>query len=292
MTAVRVVFHVGLFAAFGMLVLAAASVVLPGTRELLGLRVLISYVVLGVGHVLLLGYLGQRLEVGLRPAMANWLYTAGFVHTLIALGTAVASAGAGIGSEGALTPAALGLLLAPMGVAIVPHAIGVWIGHAFEARQVDAVATIQESVLRRLADDANETRTVLKQLYEQRERALRNEIAALQRQLGLWEEMQSHLSDSLSGAVKQIQGVGTAANRLVTKLDASLQRLTAAFDGLATSTEGAKDAAAGVRKELGEAVGEAKVLGTAMRDTTQVVGDLKQLQASIVELLSAELFKR
>src|SRR5207249_4583913 len=137
-------------------------------------------------------------------------------------GTVIASTGSSVAAGQVLTLATLVPIIAPMGAAVVPHALGVWIGHSFESRRVDALTTIEQSILKKLADDADETRDVLKDLYSKREQLLRDEVTSLQRQGALWKSANADLSSllqqaridigqTLTDAQAQLRQVGTAA---------------------------------------------------------------------------------
>lgn len=77
----------------------------------------------GSAHVLFLTVLGYRLEPGYAPLAVEVIHKAAFIHTLIALGAAVVMSGYVIGSD-SFTLGSLQLVLAPMGAALVPHAVG------------------------------------------------------------------------------------------------------------------------------------------------------------------------
>src|SRR6266498_2026630 len=286
MRRVRNVFHVGLALALTMLLVATWGLVL--NRRLLSVQILLAYIVLGVVHVLIMGLLGRGLSAAHRPGVATWLYTAGFVHTLIALGTAIATAGTSIAVGGVVSLATLAPILAPMGAAVVPHAVGVWIGHSFESQRTDAMSTVEESVL--------------KELYASREKLLRAELVSLQSQGKLWQDAnvdlarllqqaRSDIGRTLDDARGQLQQVGAAAQTLALDLKEPLSRVTKVLERLALDSQKASEASSSLRKAVEGSASDANALQSGLRDTIAVLGDLKKLQSSIVELLEAELFK-
>lgn len=300
MRRIRILFHAGLAVALTMLLIATWGLVV--NKHLLNVDLLLGYIVAGVVHVLSLGMLGSGVSAASRPSVANWLYTAGFVHTLIALGTAIATAGTTLASGGPLSLATLAPVLAPMGAAVIPHALGVWIGHTFESQRLDAMSTIEESIIKKLADDADETRGVLKELYASREKLLKAELASLQSQGRLWQEANVDLAKllqqarddigrTLESARGQLGEVGSAAKTLATDLKQPLSRVTKVLETLALDSQKASDASATLRKAVEASAADASALKGALRDAIAVVGDLQKLQSSIVELLEAELFK-
>lgn len=97
----------------------------------------------GTAHVVFLSLLGYRLEPGYAPLAVEVIHKAAFIHTLIALGAAVVMSGHVIGGE-SFTLGSLRLVLAPMGAALVPHAVGLisaqlLIMHRYEAKSEDVL---------------------------------------------------------------------------------------------------------------------------------------------------------
>jgi hypothetical protein len=289
---VRVTFHVGLGLAAAVFALAALSIIETRLRGALQTEALLGYVALGLSHVLLLGFFGSKLSPALRPAVAGWLYTAGFLHTLIGLGIAVAMAGSSLMDGGQLAGGALGAVLAPMGAALLPHAVGVWIGQSLEGQRADAAATIQESVLKKLADDGEHSRGVLRELYKQREDLLRAEVSALERQITLWDSVHASLAKSLNDAVAQVNTISDATRKVASAVQEPAKQLGAVLAELGKEVAAASASAHQLRENLSASANEAGRLQPGIRETIAVMGDLKRLQASVVELLQSEIFKR
>jgi hypothetical protein len=86
---------------------------------------------LGIVHVSVLAAVGWKTRVPHDQHVVTTLHRAGFLHTLIGLGAAVMSVARLAGQSGALV-ADTGLALAPLGAALVPHVLGVWLAHIFE----------------------------------------------------------------------------------------------------------------------------------------------------------------
>lgn len=113
----------------------------------------------GMIHILVLYGLGSRLPIPRDDLAVKTLQTAGFLHTLVGLGAAVitvaqswARAIDGVGTTAAL--------LAPLGTAIVPHIMGVWLAHTIEAKNY-RVGTPLEDLRKRLDDLTVETFRIL-----------------------------------------------------------------------------------------------------------------------------------
>jgi len=164
------------------------------------------------------------------------------------------------------------------------------------------MSTVEESILKKLADDADETRGVLKELYASREKLLRAELVSLQSQGKLWQDAnvdlarllqqaRSDIGRTLDDARGQLQQVGAAAQTLALDLKEPLSRVTKVLERLALDSQKASEASSSLRKAVEGSASDANALQSGLRDTIAVLGDLKKLQSSIVELLEAELFK-
>jgi hypothetical protein len=57
----------------------------------------VGYLCLAIVHIATLAGIAARMEPAERITAPGWLYTAGFLHTLIALGVAIATAGVQLG---------------------------------------------------------------------------------------------------------------------------------------------------------------------------------------------------
>lgn len=244
----RRVFVVGLVAAFLALVLAA----LGGLGKVLAG----FYLVLAVAHVGALAYAGWRLPAGERAAAPGWLYTAGFLHTLIALAVTLATAGALFRQNLGEPLAVLGALLAPMAAAVLPHAVGVFFGQLLEGPRAEEQAA--DAVARQM----EEGHRSLAALFAAREAQVRLEMESLQRQAELWAES-----------------------------EAALRALVARVNGLTAGIAAADEAVRRLREGIDEGAEHSRELGPALEETVKVVGDLGKLQESVADLLSRPLFQ-
>src|SRR5207247_3523545 len=133
----------------------------------------------------------------------------------------------------------------------------------------------EESILKKLANDADETRGVLKDLYANRERLLKAELASLEKQSHLWKDANADLSNllqqartdidsTLAGARTQLEQVGAAARTLAGELKEPLRRVTGVLELLATDSQKAGEATAKVRQSLEKAASDAVALRGAL----------------------------
>ena len=113
-------FHVGL--------LLPVGVLLHGD-----LRWMLYLLPIGIAHILLLFGAAAPTGPAQRVNAVQTLHKAGFLHTLIGLGGSMLVVGRA--ASGHVEPGAsvLALALSPMGTAVVPHILGVWLGHADRA---------------------------------------------------------------------------------------------------------------------------------------------------------------
>lgn len=131
---------------------------------------------IGSVHVLALFLLGFRLPAPRDRLVVQTLHKAGFLHTLMGLAAAVVAVATSAGSADDAA-SATGLVLAPMGAALVPHIMGVWLGHWVEVRN----ATVDipfEDLKKRLADLSENSFTLLDEL-EMRLKRLNGELGTL-----------------------------------------------------------------------------------------------------------------
>jgi hypothetical protein len=141
-----VVFHAGL--------IIAVALVIRGDP-----RVMRYLFWLGSAHVVVLFSLGFRLEAPRDRLVVQTLHKTGFLHTLMGLAAAVmvlasSSSGSGAGNLN------VSLMAAPMGAALVPHILGLWLGHWIELRN----ARVDEPIVdleRRLTGLSENTFTLL-----------------------------------------------------------------------------------------------------------------------------------
>lgn len=138
----------------------------------------------GTAHVVILAVLGFKLEANYAPLAAEVLHKAGFLHTLFALGAAVIVSGHVIGSA-SFTLESLRLILAPMGAALVPHAVGL------TSAQVLAMVHYNPE---------GEDKAELEALHRLRQRA-----DLLQQQVAVLREEQA-CYDKIGKALKEVEG--------------------------------------------------------------------------------------
>jgi hypothetical protein len=87
----------------------------------------------GVLHVCVLWTIGRRLKIPLDRQAVSSLHRAGFLHTLLGLGAAVMAV-AHAWEQGQIIVAPVTSALSPMGAALIPHVLGVWLGHTIDLK--------------------------------------------------------------------------------------------------------------------------------------------------------------
>lgn len=113
---------------------------------------------LGLTHMVLLFAAGCRVRPPGTAAVVQTLHKAGFLHTLLGLGAAILAV-ARASTDLATGPVSIMTALAPMGTAILPHALGVWLGHAIDMRRGPDEMT--EDAMQKLAREADASLKVL-----------------------------------------------------------------------------------------------------------------------------------
>lgn len=228
------------------------------------LVVSVTYLLLAVLHILLLAAIGMRMNPVDRGGAPVWLYTAGFLHTLIALGVAIATAGIRLREIRAENLVAeLGTILVPMGTAVLPHFLGVLAGQFLEQPRSEQPGQIYEAMVERLTLQAEQGVQSLGTLFARREALLKQEVDLLERQVKHWQQSEQ-----------------------------SIRAMIARVNTLSDDLEQAGRAANGLRGSLDTASQHARTLAPALQEATRVVGDLRKLQESIVDLLSQSIFHR
>ena len=134
-----------------------------------------------LGHISLLILLCSRLNPNLSQLAVDTLHKAGFLQTLISLAAAVSQLSR-LSEQNAIA-ASFQSVLAPMAASLLPHVMGVAAGHFISTRYFQVGATIEESIFSRLLEDAEAARDVIRSLYGEREKSLRNQIRMLDEQL-------------------------------------------------------------------------------------------------------------
>ncbi|MFL5381486.1 MAG: hypothetical protein ACJ8GN_03075 [Longimicrobiaceae bacterium] len=246
----------------GLVVAATAFLLVLMGRVTTGISIV--YLCLAITHIGVLAAIAARMDPAERGAAPVWLYTAGFLHTLIALGVAIATAGMQLGkaTSGDLVTV-LGTILVPMGGAVVPHFFGVLAGQLMEGPQSEQPGHAYEVLVQRLTRQAEEGYQSLGALFTQREALLKQEIDLLEQQVKHWQYSEQ-----------------------------ALRNMIARVNALTTEVELAGHATIDLRDKLDASATHARTLAPALQETVKVVGDLHQLQASIVDLLSQAIFHR
>lgn len=270
-----------------------AMIVLSGTKQLADLNIrsiALGYDVASVTHLLWMTAIVRRLDGPERRGATGWLYTAGFLHTLVALGVTITFAATSL-SSGADTAQLLFTALAPMGAAIIPHFVGVAAGQYLET-QGAVSGTRENSFLQQLAVDADTAQTSLKRLYSEREQALAAEIEALQKQSVRW----TVLAGAIDGVLNNLEASANESRetfRLLSKETksaiASVSQTSVTLTDRLNDTAGSAERMANAARS---AASGAAQTSEGFRDAKKVVDDLNALHVSIVELLSNELFRK
>jgi hypothetical protein len=103
---------------------------------------------LGIVHVFAIWIVARRLDAAFDQAVVDTLHKAGFLHTLLGLGAAIAVLGATPDTGAAVSQASL---VGPLGTAVVPHVLGVWLGHVIELRH-SLVDSSREGLDKKIAE--------------------------------------------------------------------------------------------------------------------------------------------
>jgi hypothetical protein len=284
MKAFRAIFHAGIGLGVGILITSVLSPWLTAVGDLFRAELSVAYLGLSLGHVALLSIQGFRLDHRDARAAAEALYTVGFLHTLMALGLAVVLSGTLLAVQQSFTLQTLGVVLFPMGSALVPHAVGVWMGNELASRHQDVFEAVEASVWKQFTEDAEATRGVIQELHRRREELLRQQIESLREQAYLFGQIKEHLTVAMSLATRTLEDFVETTN------DASKQ-IGGGLTALAGAVDGANHPVQILKKELEVSVGEVKAFHADIRDTSEVIKDLNTLHRAIVELLSSDLFR-
>lgn len=270
-----------------------AMVALSGMGQAAGLNmrsVALSYDTASVAHLLWMTAVVRNLEGPERRGATGWLYTAGFLHTLVALGVTVTFAAVtirgGVGSSDLLFTA-----LAPMGAAIIPHFVGVAAGQYLET-QGAVSGTRESSFLQQLAVDAGTAQASLRNLYSERELALKAEVEALQQQAVRW----NALSVAIEDVLKNLEASATESKETFRQLSKETKSAIASVSQTSvTLVDRLNDTAAAAGRmatAANAAANGAAQTSQGFRDAKKVVEDLNALHVAIVELLSNEIFRK
>lgn len=295
---IRIVFHGGLFAAASALVLVIAAAIVPTEvdagqqlRDLLRIETAIGYVVLALLHMVLLSSAVRWTAELARARGVGFLYTAGFVHTLIALGVAIAVGGAELLTTGLIDAHTVGVVLLPMGAAVLPHAIGVWVGQDIEAGLPSSSELMQEGVLGQLRTDADEAQRELQTLYDARRGLLQEEVAALQAQLELWQRMQADVAAWLNAAKGRVEDVARAAGAVEQEVRVKASLLQTTMGNVTAAASGSEQALIQLRQAIESGTAEAAPIRPVLHDLTDTIQKVEKLTTSIIELLESRIFE-
>lgn len=164
----------------------------------------------GSAHVVFLSLLGYRLGASYAPLAVEVIHKAAFIHTLIALGAAVVMTGYVIGGE-SFTLGSLRLVLAPMGAALVPHAVGLISAQLLTMHHYDAKSedVIELEALERLKERA--------ELLQQQVTALREEQGCYETIRKALKEVEAKISvlrTPLGSLKEEILGIAREAREM------------------------------------------------------------------------------
>jgi hypothetical protein len=286
----KYLFHIGFAAGVLLVGLAAAGLYTPSLRQVIRPSNLLVYDGLVLGHVLSLYIIGRRVAAADVPEAANWLYTAGFMHTLLALGLAVINGGYLLVGAEAITNASLGMIVAPMGAAVIPHFVGVWSGMTLESGRMAHADDL--SFLQKLASDADIAKLRLQQLYDQREQLIVKEMAGLEQVNRLYGSIHTTLAASAKDVGDAAKSVSTQTVTAAKNVTQASSILIAGFDGITDSLQKTEGVVNRLKTQLAGSTSDAGELAKSFRSATEVVQDIEKLHRSIVELLSNELFRQ
>jgi hypothetical protein len=279
------IFHAGIALGVVVLIVSACSSLLPTIRPMLTAEMSLAYLSLSLGHVALLVWQGFRLDPRYARMAAESLYTVGFLHTLMALGLAVILSGTLLSDQETFKLQTLGLVLYPMGSALVPHAVGVWMGYELASRHQDVIEAVEESVFKRLTEDAEAAREVIQELYRRREELLKEQTASLREQVRLFNGIKEHLTEAMNLATRTLEDFVKTTNSTSKDIGSGMEALAGAVQSIHNRAQTLKE-------ELQASAGEVKTFHTAIKETSEVIRDLNRLHRAIVELLSSDLFRR
>ena len=170
----------------------------------------------GSVHVLALFALGFRLSAPRDRLVVQTLHKTGFLHTLMGLAAAVVAVAASSSGNNDASHTT-GLVLAPMGAALVPHIMGVWLGHWVEVRHATVDMPL-EDLKKRLAELSENTFTLMDEMERRLKRlnaelgALAGECAAASRRTGeAMNDLQSTATSTAHRAKEFNESVGEVA---------------------------------------------------------------------------------
>jgi methyl-accepting chemotaxis protein len=202
----------------------------------------------------------------------------------MALGFAIILSGVLLTGLQSFTIKALGPVLFPMGSALLPHVVGVWMGHELASRHQDGIEAIEESVFKRLAEDADATREVIQELYRRREELLKQQTESLKEQTRLFSDIKERLTEAMNLTTRPLEDFVKTTNNMSKDIGRGLGALNKAVEGILTQVQTLKE-------ELQASASGAKTFHTNIQDTSRVIKDLNKLHKAIVELLSSDLFR-
>ena len=238
---------------------------------------------LGAFHVTVLGILAWRSNPKHTQSLVEGLHKAGFLHTLMALAAALVVSAhlLGPGSKSA----DLSQVLLPMGAALIPHVLGVWSGHLLGSRHFETQPGLEESVFKKLTDDADAARDVIRGLFQERERALRHQIAFLQLQSKLLEDIHQRSTKAIEQQTSEFQKLGDAARRNSAEMATSMESLDTLLKSITATGAKARTNVDACRKEVQECT-------TELQEAVKVIRDAHKLHDAISDLLSQKLFRK
>ena len=255
----------------------AALILLSQNQEL------IQYLLyVGITHMLVIGAIAWKSPAPLAPAMVEGLHKAGFLHTLMALAAALIVSAQLFASQN-FAASSLGRVLLPMGAALIPHVLGVWSGQVVGSRYFEAAPAIEESIFKKLAEDAEAARDGIRALFKEREQSLREQIASLQLQKRLLDEMYERNTKTFEQAFANLRHMAETAQRASLEIGSSLTVLGMTVKDIAASATKAK-------KDIDECATQARQSAAALGEAIAVVKDVHKLHDAISRLLQEKLF--
>lgn len=206
----RAIFHFGLLVALGALVAVVAGISQGSAPAPNRLEASPLYLAGALAHVVCLSLAARSTPEPLRAKAVSFLYTAGFVHTLLALGMAIALSGAELITQKGIDAAILGTVLFPMGAAIIPHAIAVWVGQDIEAGLPASAAQVEATLFSKLKHDARTVEHHLERLETKR----RELLAAFNHDLEMMKKTAAAAAASFDQTMLAMHGGADSAKRI------------------------------------------------------------------------------
>jgi soluble cytochrome b562 len=248
----------------------------------------------GIPHMVLLYLVGRSLPV--TEIAVQTLHKAGFLHTLIGLGAAVTAVAQEWGKSGQA-----GLILAPIGAALVPHILGVWFGHQIEMKNSDFDA---DALLEELRKQSEKRVKETLELLNQVQTGFKNLATSLD---GAFRECANDAEKITAASNTAVVGIKSASNAAVAGIKVTsgatvgeittvsgdaVGKITAASNtavvGIKSASNTAKEGIVSALKEISD---NAKGTKEVTEEISKVANQLKVVEQQIIELLKTSLIK-